>query len=110
MIFYGNFQGLEFNSVQIEDFRYAKKTRQIIFYDGNYGSSVPFKFDTFSQLLSSNERSFVFQVMFLGITPMIKAIWHHGVWVGLGRGRVRVRGFRSGAYWGIWQEQAEGSL
>lgn len=77
---YGNFQGLEFNSVQIEDFRYAKKkTRQIIFYDGNYGSSVPFKFDTFFATLSSNEQSFVFQVMFLGINPIIKAIWHHGV-------------------------------
>ena len=31
MIFYGNFQGLEFNSVQIEDFRYAKKLVKLFF-------------------------------------------------------------------------------
>ena len=28
---YGNFQGLEFNSVQIEDFRYAKKLVKLFF-------------------------------------------------------------------------------
>jgi len=38
---YGNFQGLEFNSVQIEDFRYAKKLVKLFFYDGIM--AVPFR-------------------------------------------------------------------
>ena len=104
---YGNFQGLEFNSVQIEDFRYAKKLVKLFFM--MVIMAVPFRLNlTLFRNFVFKRRSFVFQVMFLGITPMIKAIWHYGVKVGLDRGRVR--GFRSGAYWGIWQEQAEGSL
>jgi len=77
---YGNFQGLEFNSVQIEDFRYAKKKLVKLFFMMVI-MAVPFRLNLtlFSQLLSSNEQSFVFQVMFLGINPIIKAIWHHGV-------------------------------
>lgn len=70
---YGNFQGLEFNSVQIEDFRYAKKkTRQIIFYDGNYGSSVPFKFDTFVATCLQMNRVLSFKLCSLALIQLLK--------------------------------------
>ena len=65
MIFYGNFQGLEFNSVQIEDFRYAKKLVKLFFM--MVIMAVPFrlKFDTFSQPFCLQMNGVLsFQVMF----------------------------------------------